>query len=455
MTHVVTELDLPALPEGIHRALAALGSKDLSAVELTEIALARIHAANPTIKAFRELINERALSDARKVDTDRAAGMSLGPLAGIPVGVKENIDVTPAYSGAGLSFRRFNKPSADAWITKALRNAGAVILGTTTTDSGAFGVQTPEVRHPQVPGLAVGGSSGGSAAALAAGFCYGAIGTDTGGSIRIPSACCATVGLKPTHGALPLEGVFPLVWSLDHVGPMARSVVDLAVVATSIEPTVFAPKPPRGTTIGYDPQYLADADPRIAREFENLFSLLKELRFSVVKVTLPRPEEVLPVHLAIFSSESAAFYLTEYAQHSAEFPPVANWMFEHLKTLRPYEYVLASRERERLTRQIDKLFDGIDFIITPTIPVVEPKAEDEGFSLGGKWYEFTPALVRNTALFDHTGHPALAMPFASLGASTAASLQIVGPLASDGAVLELGLKLEDALKLSISRSLVL
>jgi Asp-tRNA(Asn)/Glu-tRNA(Gln) amidotransferase A subunit family amidase len=208
-------------------------------------------------------------------------------------------------------------------------------------------------------------------------------------------------------------------------------------------------------TVGFDPRYVSDSDPRIAREFERLFSVLKDLGLKLAEVSLPKPEEVLPPHITMFACESAALYLRDYAEHQEAFPPVAKWMFDHMRSLTPYDYVLAAQDRKRFRRAVNALFESVDLIVTPTIPVAEPGTQAESFEIAGKSVEFTPALIRFTALFDHTGHPALAMPFAHLGASTAASLQIVGPIGSDRAVLELGAKIERTLNIEISRNLAL
>lgn len=185
--------------------MAALNRREVSAVELTESTLRRIEALNPRINAFRDVIADRALADARHIDGLRARGEPLGALAGLPIGIKEIVDTTPAICSAGLSFRSDHRPQQDAAVTAALRQAGAIVTGVTITDPGAFGVRTAEVVHPQQPGLSTGGSSGGSAAALAAELCYATIGTDTGGSIRIPSPC--TVRPYPPSCRRDADGV--------------------------------------------------------------------------------------------------------------------------------------------------------------------------------------------------------------------------------------------------------
>lgn len=433
-------------------ALKALADREVSAVELTQACLDRIKTLNPHIHAFRDIIAERALQDAGRIDESRRRGEPTGSLAGLPVAIKENIDTTPAKCPAGVAFRQNYYAEKDAAATAALREAGAVVLGVTVTDPGAFGVRTGEVTHPRQPSLSVGGSSGGSAAALAAELCYGALGTDTGGSIRVPSACCATVGLKPTRERVSLEGVFPLVWSLDHVGPMARDVGDTALLAEALDPDGFStPLQPGKAIVGYDPDYYSDAEGAIQEDFRNVLAACRDRGYQVIEVALPKPDEVLPVHLGIFSIESWAFYSSTFPDAFNEYPELAKEMFSHARSQGPEAYVLASRQRMAFKRQVQALFSDVDFVLTPTLPLLRPDKEAQGFKIGEQWLDFTSALVRYTSLFDHTGHPALVIPMGIQNPGVATSLQIVGPLDADKSVLQFGSELEKTIGLDIVR----
>ncbi len=435
-------------------ALAALANGDFSAVELTQACLHRIGALNPHIQAFRDVIAERALEDASRADERRRRGGAVGSLDGLPIAIKENVDTTPARCPAGLSFRHDYRPTQDAAVTAALRGAGAVVLGVTVSDPGAFGVRTAEVTHPQQPSLSAGGSSGGSGAALAAELCFGTIGTDTGGSIRVPSACCAIAGLKPTRERVSLDGVFPLVWSLDHVGPMAKTVADVDLLAATLDPTGFAAPPRLGRKIvGYDPGYFADAEQVVREDFESVLAACRDLGYIVTEVSLPKPNEVLPVHGKIFSIESYAFYNSTYPDALREYPTLAADMFAYAQSLGPETYVLAMRQRAALTQRVQAVLDEVDFVLTPTLPLLRPIKDAEGFMIGDQWVEFTFALVRYTCLFDHTGHPVLAMPMGIQGPGLATSVQVIGPLGGDQAVVQFGAELESALALNVDRGL--
>lgn len=339
-------------------------------------------------------------------------------------------------------------------MTAALRGAGAVVLGVTVSDPGAFGVRTAEVTHPQQPSLSAGGSSGGSGAALAAELCFGTIGTDTGGSIRVPSACCAIAGLKPTRERVSLDGVFPLVWSLDHVGPMAKTVADVDLLAATLDPTGFAAPPRLGRKIvGYDPGYFADAEQMVREDFESVLAACRDLGYIVTEVSLPKPNEVLPVHGKIFSIESYAFYNSTYPDALREYPTLAADMFAYAQSLGPETYVLAMRQRAALTQRVQAVLDEVDFVLTPTLPLLRPIKDAEGFMIGDQWVQFTFALVRYTCLFDHTGHPVLAMPMGIQGPGLATSVQVIGPLGGDQAVVQFGAELESALALNVDRGL--
>jgi Asp-tRNA(Asn)/Glu-tRNA(Gln) amidotransferase A subunit family amidase len=271
-------------------AVAAIRNRDCSVAELTEGFLARIGEHNPRINALRDSDADQARQTARALDARLDRGEDIGPLGGLPVVVKENCDTAGYACSAGLSFRTDHRPAQDSWVTARLRKAGAVILGTSISDPGAFGVRTAEVTHPIDAALTVGGSSGGSAAALAAGLCLGAIGTDTGGSIRIPSACCGTVGLKPSFGVLPMTGIFPLVPSLDHAGPMARTVGDTALLWSAIDVRRTDAQRPV-SRVGVDPTWVADADAPIRDAFVAMLDRLTRAGVKVHEITLPGIDE--------------------------------------------------------------------------------------------------------------------------------------------------------------------
>jgi Asp-tRNA(Asn)/Glu-tRNA(Gln) amidotransferase A subunit family amidase len=415
-------------------------------VELTSVMLQRIAALNPALNAFTDVIAERALGDARRLD--RTGGWKR-PLGGLPIAVKDIIDTTPAVCSAGLPFLSDHRPDTDAAAVRRLRRQGAVVLGVTATDPGAFDVRTPAVAHPQAPGRTVGGSSGGSGAALAAGLALGALGTDTGGSIRVPAACCAIAGLKPTRGRLSLAGVRPLVWSLDHVGPMARTAADLRLLFAAMDPRRPARAPGRRPVVGFDPEYGRDAAPAVAQGVEAALAAARAAGASLRPVRLPDPEAVGAVHAVVFAAESAAYHGQEFPDRLALYPASVRRYLDLARTVSGADYVAAMRRRAEMTRAVDAALDAVDAVILPTLPVLTPPVEAETLEVGGARFDFTWALVRYTCLFDHSGHPVVAIPAKVEAPGIASSVQIVGRRHGDAALMRLAERLEEALGLAI------
>lgn len=426
-----------------------LQTRAITSVALCEAMLEHIRRENGRIRAVRTPFDARARADAAEVDHLRAQGQPMGALAGIPFLVKENIDVLPGPVSAGLEFLASRVPDQDAWIVKKLRSAGAIVLGTTVSDPGAFGVRTEYVKHPKNPALTVGGSSGGSAAALAAGFAFAALGTDTGGSIRIPSACCGTAGLKPTMGAWRNDGVHPLVRDLDHVGPMARTVADLAIVWNALA-TGGAPQQPANGAIslrvGWCPEWLAWAQPDVQREFERTLRQLAQEGCQLIPIRLPRLEDVIHVHVTHFCHEACKLHLEEFGYAPDMFPAEAQEAFRAGRSLSREELDRAEAIRRGLRSQVDEALDNVDILVVPTLPVHQPEVKAESFQIGGRSLGFTLSLVLFTSLFNHTGHPVLATPAPGAATDSFHGVQWVGRWGTERSLLEaVGRLLEQAI----------
>ncbi len=428
---------------------------EVTAVQLTELALERIAAQNSRLNALSEVLTDTARREAARVDQRRRAGRPLGVLAGVPVVAKEIIDTTPAVCSAGLPYLADYRPARDAPVVRRLRRAGAVIVGVSVSDPGAFGVRTAAVTHPQASELTVGGSSGGSGAALAAGLCFAALGTDTGGSIRIPSACCVTSGLKPTRGRVSTEGVRPLVWSLDHVGPMTRRVSELAAVEAVFDPRFARTRTAEASgrvVVGHDPAYYADAEPAVKQGMDAALDACRSLAVEVREVSLPRPDDVIDMHAVIFCAESAAYYLARFADRRNEFPETQRTLIDLAETHTGYQHVQAMRARAEITRRVDGLFDEVSYLLSPTLPVLAPRRDAPAIMVAGRELDFTLALVRYTCLFDHTGHPVVAMPASVVGTGVGTGIQIIGPRNRDADVIAFAERIERSLGLDIDYS---
>lgn len=422
-------------------ALAAIRNRDVSAEELTKTFQERIEAENANIGALSNVMAKSALKRAKKIDEKLGKGEAVGPLAGLPFVVKENCDIEGISCSAGLNFRNDHIPHSNAWITQKLIDSGAILIGQSVSDPGAFDVKTEAVTHPIDPKLSVGGSSGGSAAALAANMALGAIGTDTGGSIRIPAACCGIVGLKPTFGALPMDGIFPLVQSLDHVGPMARSVEDVDLIWSAIsnqQPSqVDLPK-----SVGIDPKWIDETDVEIQKQTGNLLTLFSDLGIEVVEIEMPDLNEICDMHMNIFVVENAAFHLAHYSEHRERYPPIAKLGFDLIDDMSVGEYVRNCKLRVEFTEQINQVFENTDLLINPTLGVHQPVRAIDVLTIAGVEKNFTAAMVRHTCLFDHTGHPTLAMPMGSTDSTIPSSIQLIGKFGKESDIMNFGKVLE-------------
>jgi aspartyl-tRNA(Asn)/glutamyl-tRNA(Gln) amidotransferase subunit A len=444
-------MSVPQLPyPTLVAAAQALERGEATAVSLTDALLARIEAINPKLDAVTDVLAATARREAQRSDARRAAGKSLGPLDGVPILIKDIVDTPPAICSAGLPFLRDYRPKEPAIVVRRLRDAGAVILGVTASDPGAFGTRTAAVTHPQDPTLSVGGSSGGSGSALAAGLGFAALGTDTGGSIRIPAACCAVAGFKPTRGRVSTKGVRPLVGSLDHVGPLARGVADLAAVQALLDPRYrHTAAPGRHRAVGHDPAWLEEADPRIRDAIVRVLAACRDLGYAIREVRLPRPSEYVATHRVIFCSESAAYHFATFPDRLEEYPETPRRIFAAARQHTGYDLVGAMRRRADMSAVVQALFDSVDFLVTPTLPALGARRDAATLPIGGKDVDFTLAMIRFTHLFNHAGNPVVALPTAALAPGIAASAQIVGPLDRDAAVLGFAQQIEDALQVAI------
>lgn len=383
--------------------------------------LAAIDRANPIIQAFTDVLTAEALTEAQTADANPNR-----PLHGLHIAVKDNIDTAGALCSAGLPFLQDRRATEDAAVVSLLRVAGAVILGVTATDSGAFGVVTPEVTNPANPSLIAGGSSGGSAAAVAAGLCDAALGTDTGGSVRIPAACCGVYGFKPTHGVIPMAGIRPLTQRFDHVGILARSVEEIRQITAVLAAHLPAAQSPNAPLIAIPWPNLTGTEPAILASLHNLQSNLRAKGFTVIDTTLPPLDDILDVHIGLSLAEAAAHYTDLTAKTRKALP-------QAMQTgLTLGEAVTAARKsdlnacRKTILAAIDLIFSTTDYLLLPTLPVLPPLVGQQTVTLGPRTTTTLDALIRFTAPFNQTGHPALAFPWPVGTNGPPFSLQIIG-----------------------------
>jgi Asp-tRNA(Asn)/Glu-tRNA(Gln) amidotransferase A subunit family amidase len=347
-----------------------------------------------------------------------------GPLADLRLAVKDNIAVKGEPFTAGLALFADRRADRDAACIEILRGAGARFVGMTRCDAAGFGVVTPEVKNPLWPDRIAGGSSGGSAAAVAAGLADIGLGTDTGGSTRIPAACCGLFGFKPSHGRIPLDGVWPLAPSFDVVGWMTR---DLATLQRMAE--VMLKVPPaneissNNLRLGIDLRRLEQCAPEIQFALERLLLRLSQAGVSVLPVSLPSRDVTTHAHAVTVLGEASAIY-PGWAEHIDLFPETARRALATAQTIKPEIFAQACEQVAAIANAFKKICADIDAVIGPTLPVLPPLTGVRRMRLNGQEQPVLSILVAETCLANVTGAPALSMPLPS-AAAPGASIQIL------------------------------
>lgn len=423
----------------IAEASDLLRRKEISSTDLTHACLARIEQLNPILNAFITVMHDSALVQARDADAEIGAGRWRGPLHGIPIGLKDLIDTAGVKTTCGSALFAEHVPTEDAEVVRRLKHAGAVLIGKQNLQEFAWGGTSASsyfgpVHNPWDVDRIAGGSSGGSAAAVASGMCFAAIGTDTGGSVREPAAFCGIVGLKPTYNRVSLRGVFPLSPSLDHVGPLCRSVTDARLVLQAIaDNNESAPIIVNKPRIGIVRRpFFDDVDPEIESAFNNA---LKQMPAEFREVELP------PTPAAVQGPEVYALHAKDFAARPEKY---GRWMQARLKQAEAIDsvaYAEALQELDRLRRSIDDVFTDVDFLITPTTPV-PPITIDEALNMspdpaGELW-------LRNTRPFNAYAVPTISVPCGFTRAGLPIGLQIAGPKFAEASLLSFAYEYEQA-----------
>jgi aspartyl-tRNA(Asn)/glutamyl-tRNA(Gln) amidotransferase subunit A len=448
------------LLETIVELAPRLRRKEVSPVELTRACLDRIEKLNPALNAFIAVTAESALAGARAAETEIARGEWRGPLHGIPVALKDLIDTAGTRTTAASGLYQNRVPAEDAEVVRRLRQGGAVILGKNNLHEFAYGGSSlvsyfGDVHNPWNAGHIAGGSSGGSAAAVAAGLCYAAIGTDTAGSIREPAALCGCVGIKPTYGRVSARGVIPLSWSLDHVGPLAASVADVAAVLQVIA--------------GYDRLDVGSADVPVADYVSGLGEATKALRVGVpreyffdevddeVRAAVEQALVVIRTLVAevrelrievsadrvVQTAESFAYHADPVARTPELYQPETLRRIRSGENISAAEYIQRRRELDQERRRVHAFFAEVDLLVTPTMPIPAPAiAHLKKDPAAVRPAELT--LLRNTRPFNVWGLPAISVPCGFTRSGLPIGLQIAGPHWREDLVLRLAWAYESA-----------
>ncbi len=447
--------DLPADVTALSLCAAAelLRCRHLSPVEVTQACLERIAQLDPSLNAFITVTADLALQQARAAEAEIQRGRWRGKLHGIPIALKDLIDVAGVPTTAASALFRDRPASADATVAQRLKDAGAVLIGKTNLHEFAYGGSSVisafgPVHNPCDPARTTGGSSGGSAAAVAAQMCFAAIGTDTAGSIRLPAAYCGIVGLKPTYGLVSAQGVIPLAWSFDHVGPMARTVADVAAVLAAIAGYDAGDLGSREIPLrDYPGALTTDISPLrvgVAREFffagldSEVGARVEEKVSALGKMTAGCRDISVPVDTdrTIHSAEAWAYHAQFVAQSPQLYQPETLRRIRRGADISAADYIHAQRRLEQLRRQAADLFRDVDVIVTPTVPIPPPEIAVL-LAHPDELRQRELLMLRNTRPFNLLGVPAISVPAGTTAAGLPAGIQIAAAPGREDLVLAL------------------
>ncbi|HYT26898.1 MAG TPA: amidase, partial [Actinomycetota bacterium] len=439
---------VPVAP-GLVAAAALVRDGAATSTALVGQALERIGALDGRLGAFVAVLADRALDEATALDAERAGGRLRGPLHGVPVAVKDLVDVAGAVTAAGSPKLAANLAAADAEVVARLRRAGAVVVGKTRTHEFAYGVRTPPTANPWDPERIPGGSSGGSAAAVAARLVPFAVGSDTAGSIRIPAACCGVVGLKPTHGAVPAAGVWPLSWSCDHVGPIARDVADAALAFSVMAGRPVPPAASRGGVRGLRLGWLVGEevealDPGVAGAMGGLRAGLVAAGAAIEEVRLPLGAARAAVGAIVLPELAAAHARLLASTGEDGYGPAVLAAIRLGQAQLASEYLAGLRYRGRFAARVEALLSRHDALVLPTIPVPAPRRDDRTVPVGGVPTTIQAALTALPGAFNCSGSPVVSLP-AGLAGGLPVGVSLVGRAGGDGELLRVAASVEVAM----------
>jgi aspartyl-tRNA(Asn)/glutamyl-tRNA(Gln) amidotransferase subunit A len=381
-------------------------------------------------------------------------GERAGALAPLRVAVKDNIAVEGLPFTAGHPLFAERRAERDAAVVERLRSAGARIVGVTRTDAGGFGVRTPEVVNPIAPDRIVGGSSGGSAAAVAAGLADLALGTDTGGSVRIPAACTGLVGFKPTLGRIPTAGVWPLAPSLDHVGLIGAALAPVEQVAR----VLLRDGAPRASAesalprIGVDRTRTKYYSTEVAAAFERVLAMLAARGAAVVPVTLPDRQTVLDAHRTILLAEAREVYRSLSSAEMGRLATTAQRSLSLAGAITSEMVEGARRVAAAAKDAFDAVLCDVDVLLSPTLAGAVPRRDARSVEIAGAPVPIVPAMIAETAPYNLSGHPVLALPTVERVDGLTFSIQIAGRTGGDLALFEIARKFGLLLQFSATGS---
>jgi amidase len=441
----------------------------LSAEQVTQAQLRRIERLDTKLHAYACVTSELALTQARAADQRQAQGQALGPLHGVPIAVKDLCWTAGIPTAAGMQIYKDFAPDQDATVVKRLREAGAVLLGKLQMTESAFSGHHPLTVVPVNPWEAsawTGVSSSGSGVATAAGLCFGSLGTDTGGSIRFPSAACGVTGLKPTWGRVSRYGVFELAASLDHIGPMCRTAEDCGLMlgvlagADPKDPTALqAPVPDysadnkdnlSGLRIGWDAAYaLNDVEPEVAQAVKQTLAVLEKLGAQIVPIAMPEVGDLVENWVPHCGIEAAVAHTNTYPSRRAEYGSMLAGLLDIGNKLTATDYQRILLQRATHTGQLNAVLMQVDLILMPAMPFAAPSTER--IANLRKEPGYRRLMSRFTAPTDMSGHPTLTFPAGETASGLPVAAQLVSGHLNEGLLVRAGSAFQNATQWHLRR----
>lgn len=447
----------------IEQASDLLGRRKISPVDLIELALARIERGNPAINAFITVLADRARAEAKHAEDEiRRSGVK-SPLHGLPISLKDNFLTQGIRTTAGSKILVDFLPDSDSDVTRQLKRAGAILIGKTNMHEFAYGITSENphygpVRNPWARDRISGGSSGGSVASVACGMGFASVGTDTGGSLRIPSALCGTVGVKPTFGLVSVRGVVPLALTLDHVGPLARNVTDACILLEAI-----AGPYPKGVLrpryrhlrenrldqirLGWPDQLFFDkVEAEVGSILEAAGKHFESLGARLERVSLPHLSDSAGPSTDIALVEAAHFHQSRgyFPARAADYGSDVRDRLELAGGVRAVDYLRGFEMQRLLTRDFDDTFERVDAILAPASPLAAPYLGQSEVEINGRLESIRSLLVGVCRPANFTGHPAVSIPCGFTSAGLPVGLQLIGPRWGEAKLLALAQTYEDA-----------
>jgi aspartyl-tRNA(Asn)/glutamyl-tRNA(Gln) amidotransferase subunit A len=447
---------------------AKLQNKEISPVELVNDALNVISEKNPAVNAFITVCEEEALSEAKKAEEEITGGEYRGPLHGIPIGVKDIIFTKDIRTTMGSKVYANFVPEYDATVVKRLKQAGAIIVGKTNTHEFANGPTGDRsyfgaVRNPHHLEKITGGSSSGSGAAVAAKMVPAALGSDTGGSIRVPAACCGVVGMKPTFGRVSKNGVYPLGYTLDHIGPMTQTVYDNALllnilsgydnqdpysISTATEDFINQLESSvKGKKIGIPIQYYFEhVDPQVQKHVQEVIEVYRKMGVEVVEVDQPYTQELIEWQRIVVQCEAYAVHQKTVEIHGQDIDEEVRERLEVSAKVPGYQYVQALQRRQELTDLYNQVFDDVDAIISPTLPMLPTNINQREVMINGVTEGVRNSVLRFNSPTDFTGNPSMSIPCGFSASGLPVGYQLIGKHLEEAKLYQLGHAYETRLK---------